>query len=674
MFPLISDNEKFNMQVEPNSAFLNELKSKLPEFFDREGNFDLDKFKGQLEEHNINELSDGYQLNFIGKDYARRQAGEMPSTVIVPDQEQNNGEGKESKNLFFTGDNLEVLRHLQNNYAGKIDVIYIDPPYNTGNDDFVYPDSFEYSDEKIKEMFGIDDEQIERLKNIQGKSSHSAWLTFMYPRLVLAKRLLNDNGVIFISIDSNEQATLREIQEEIFGENQFIAEIVRNTNSSKNNSLFISTSHDYCLVYGKDRQSLEKKYAERKWSVYKNNISEYLKRVKDLQNSGLTDNEISDELKQLTKYPRFIDFTNYWYIDKRGLYRKDNIGGVKNGNMEPLYNPITKKNDPVPPNGYRYSPEKLKELVKEDRIHFHTDGSLPVVKRYLNENLKQRPKAIMSDDQRPDDKLLKSFKTPFSNPKQLAFITRILSIFPSNATFLDFFAGSATTAHAVMGLNAQDNGKRKFIMVQLPEKTYHANKDGNEVPTDGGKEAYKLGYKSIDEISRRRINMAAKKIREDNKLTLPENFDGSFKHYRVVKPVKQTLEKIEDFDPDNTTLFTDMVDSFSSRGLDVAGDATGEQTILTTWLSKDGYPFNADIKKIDFAGYEASLVEDSRLYIINNGWSNKNTEALLNKIGTHQITIQTIVLFGYSFNIADLRELEIGLKQLDSNINLLKRY
>lgn len=490
-----TDNERYNETVQPNTAFLNELKEKLPEFFTKDGSFDLDKFKDQLKDKNVNELSEGYQLDFIGKDYARRQAGEMPSTVIVPDEKQNQGEGKDSKNLFFTGDNLEVLRHLQNNYQNRIDVIYIDPPYNTGSDGFVYPDSFEYSDDKLKDMFGLDDNQVERLKSIQGKSSHSAWLTFMYPRLVLAKRLLNDNGVIFISIDSNEQATLREIQEEIFGENQFIAEIVRNTNSSKNNSLFISTSHDYCLVYGKDRQSLEKKYAERKWSVYKNNISEYLKRVKDLQNSGLTNNEISDELKQLTKYPRFIDFTNYWYIDKRGLYRKDNIGGVKNGNMEPLYNPITKKNDPVPPNGYRYSPEKLKELVKEDRIHFHTDGSLPAVKRYLDENLKQRPKAIMSDDQRPDDKLLKSFKTPFSNPKQLAFITRILSIFPSDATFLDFFAGSATTAHAVMSLNAQDNGKRKFIMVQLPEKTYHTNKDGNEVPTDGGKEAYKLGYK-----------------------------------------------------------------------------------------------------------------------------------------------------------------------------------
>ena len=184
---MISDNEKFNMQVKPNSAFLAELKNKLPEFFDSEGNFDLDKFKGQLEEHNINELRDGYQLNFIGKDYARRQAGERPSTVIVPDEEQNNGEGKDSKNLFFTGDNLEVLRHLQASYANKIDVIYIDPPYNTGDDGFVYSNAFEYSDDKLRDMFGLDDSQLNRLKSIQGKSSHSAWLSFIYPRLVLGK-------------------------------------------------------------------------------------------------------------------------------------------------------------------------------------------------------------------------------------------------------------------------------------------------------------------------------------------------------------------------------------------------------------------------------------------------------------------------------------------------------
>lgn len=266
-------------------------------------------------------------------------------------------------------------------------------------------------------------------------------------------------------------------------------------------------------------------------------------------------------------------------------------------------------------------------------------------------------------------------KKLFDNPKPVSVIKNLIDFATeSDAIILDFFAGSSTTADAVMQLNAEDGGNRKFIMVQLPEKTYTVNSDGKEVPTKGGKTAYEAGFKSIDEISRERIRRAAVKIKADNDLTLPENFDGSFKHYRVVNPTKQTLEDIEDFDPNNTTLFTDMVDSFSSRGLDVAGDATGEQTILTTWLSKDGYPFNADIKKIDFAGYEASLVEDSRLYIINNGWSNKNTEALLNKIGTHQITVQTIVLFGYSFNIADLRELEIGLKQLDNNINLLKRY
>ena len=198
--------------------------------------------------------------------------------------------------------------------------------------------------------------------------------------------------------------------------------------------------------------------------------------------------------------------------------------------------------------------------------------------------------------------------------------------------------------------------------------------DGTEVPTKGGKTAYEAGFRSIGEISRERIRRAATKIKADNGLTLSEDFDGSFKHYRVVNPTKQTLDDIEEFNLDNTDLFNNMLESFSSQELGVAGNATGEQTILTTWLAKDGYPFDADIKKVDFAGYEASLVENSRLYIINNGWSSESTEALLNKIGTHQITVQTIALFGYSFNVAELRGLENGLNQLDVRINLLKRY
>ena len=642
------------MQVKPNSAFLNELKSKLPEFFDREGNFDLDKFKGQLREHNINELSDGYQLNFIGKDYARRQASEMPSTVIVPDEKQNRGEGKDSKNLFFTGDNLEVLRHLQANYTRKIDVIYIDPPYNTGNDDFVYPDAFEYSDEKLKEMFGIDDDEVKRLKSIQGKSSHSAWLTFMYPRLVLAKTLLADTGVIYVSIDDNELSNLKELMDHIFGEINFQSIISRLTGTPTGNGItkFVNMQ-DYILVYSKNSNNFITNgipLSEEQASIYneEDEVGRYL--IRSLRRTGGEDKR----------------------EDRPTMYF-----GVEAPDGSKIY--------PKGPSGYDsrwvVGPSTYQKMLKEGKIAWkkNKDGEWQPYQKFYLDGRTQQPSNIWDNfgNKKATKEVRNLFKGEkiFDYPKPVSLISQILKIsFDEGSTILDFFAGSSTTADAVMQLNAQDSGHRKYIMVQLPEKTYTVNSDGKEVPTKGGKVAYEAGFKSIDEISRERIRRAAAKIKADNDLTLPENFDGSFKHYRVVNPTKQTLEDIEDFDPDNTTLFTDMVDSFSSKGLDIAGDATGEQTILTTWLAKDGYSFDADIKKIDFDGYEASLVEDSRLYIINNGWSSENTKALLNKIGTHQITIQTIVLFGYSFNIADLRELEIGLKQLDSNINLLKRY
>lgn len=327
-----------------------------------------------------------------------------------------------------------------------MDVIYIDPPYNTGNKDdkdFRYNDAF------------VDKTDTYR---------HSKWLSFMQKRLEIAKNLLNKNGVIFISIDDNEQATLKLLCDEIFGIDNFVAEIVRNTNSSKNQSLFVSISHEYCVVYAKNITSLTEKHKENKWAVEKNNLKEYVKTVNTLRKKGLSDEEITEELKELTKYPRFIDFMNYWYFDERGLYRKGDLGGVKDGNNNPLFNPITKKFDPVPPGGYRYKTEKLEKLVEENRIHFHTDGSLPTIKRYLHENPKQRPKSIMSDDQRPDYALLKKMKIKFNNPKQMSFMTRILSIFDKNSVILDFFAGSGTTGHAVAQLNKEDGGSRRYIL------------------------------------------------------------------------------------------------------------------------------------------------------------------------------------------------------------------
>ena len=180
------------------------------------------------------------------------------------------------------------------------------------------------------------------------------------------------------------------------------------------------------------------------------------------------------------------------------------------------------------------------------------------------------------------------------------------------------------------------------------------------MPTKGGKAAYEAGFRSIDEISRERIRRAAAKIKGDNELTLPADFDGSFKHYRVVKPSRMTLDRIEEFKPETDELVLDTVDSFSSQTL--------------TWLAKDGYPFDVDVQKIDLAGYQGNLIENNRLYLIRENWDSKCTEKLLNLLGTHALNLQAVVIFGYSFNLNDLRELENGLKQLDGNVSLIKRY
>lgn len=662
-----TDNQRFNATVQPNSAFLAELKEKLPEFFTRENSFDLEKFQAALKEKNVSELSEGYQLNFIGKDYARRQAGEMPTTVIVPDEDQNNGAGKNSQNLFFTGDNLEVLRHLQNNYQNKIDVIYIDPPYNTGSDGFVYPDSFEYSDDKLKEMFGMNDDQVARLKSIQGKASHSAWLTFMYPRLALAKRLLANDGVIFISIDDNEYRNLMEIMVAIYGENNYITTFVwekKKKPSFLNGN--VGQKFEYILCYSKNRKythsfSVEKTTTGKKYPF---------------NNAGNSESVIEFP-------PHSVEFIK---IKNETILPQDmSSGNIKTKLLTPVkivdgFNENTFKLL----GEWRYSQDKTIELVQNGSqitisgIPFRPNlvkkgGEVKIMHNLLT--LNNYPVGSNEDATKELMKLFGENLFDFNKPSSLLkILLNSYTYANKNSTVLDFFAGSSTTADAVMQLNAEDGGHRKFIMVQLPEKTYHTNSDGSEVPTKGGKAAYEAGFRSIDEISRERIRRAAAKIKADNELTLPADFDGSFKHYRVVKPNRIALERIEEFKPDTDELVLDTVTAFSSDALGVAGNASGEQTVLATWLAKDGYPFDVDVQKIDLAGYQGNLIENNRLYLIREDWSSKCTEKLLNLLGTHALNLQAVVIFGYSFNLNDLRELENGLKQLDGNVSLIKRY
>lgn len=664
---VIRDHLQENENVKPNTAFLGELKNKLPEFFNDEG-FDIEKFQNALKENDVNEFSEGYQLNFIGKDYARKQAGDAPTSVIVPDNEHNQKEeNKNSKNLFFTGDNLEVLRHLRNNYSNKIDVIYIDPPYNTGNDDFVYPDKFEYSDKQLKEFFGMSDEDVLKLDALKGSKSHSAWLTFMYPRLWLAKQLLTDDGVIFISIDDNEQADLKMVMDEIYGENNFITNFI--WEKKKKPSFLnanVGTKSEYVTLYSKS--NLNKPFSIEKTTMGKkypfNNAGNRAEKL--VFPSGSV--SFSDKLNNKIIKSQDMSFGNIKTVLLNDVEVRNNVN----------------VNEMILKGEWRYSQKKLDEFVdKKEKI---TVASIPfrpnLVKRggevkKMHNMLTRKTYGIQTNEDATKEitKIFGSSIFNFTKPSQLIkTLMKSITYDKTDSVILDFFAGSATTADAVMQLNAEDGGNRKFIMVQLPEKTYELDKNGNKKPTKGGKAAFDAGYMSIDEISRERIKRAAKKIKDENP-DLNEDFDGGFKHYRVVSPEKETLDKIYDFDPERYELVSDMVDSFSSSALGVPGNASGEDTILTTWLAEDGYDFNTNnLVEYNFAGYKAFGIKDTRLYLIDGNLHPEQTKELLNQLGTNKVKFQSIVVYGYSFNVMDMKELERGLSQLNSKVNLIKRY
>lgn len=660
---MLKDNRNYNAQVTSNTAFLKTLRDKLPEFFTADkidgdgvvtsqGTFDFEKFKKALAKNSIQtELTSGYQLNFIGKDYAKKQAGEAPTTVVLPDKVHNEQkENQNSKNLFFTGDNLEVLRHLQAGYENSIDVIYIDPPYNTGSDGFVYPDKFEYSDDKLQAMFGMSDEELKRLKSIQGKATHSAWLTFMYPRLWLAKRLLKETGVIFVSIDDNEQANLKMLMDEIFGEGNFVSSLVHQRAKGGGQAKYVVKGHDIIHVYSK-------------------NIT-YL----------------SPLVKPKVIQGKIIEKDGIQYLKNDDIYRKQ-FGKYEKGTERRLY-----YEDALEIKGEKIKAEidqKLKngEIFKEKRENGkHILYSLtPVAEatskvysiiKVLSEEGKARLEELQLD-------------SVFSYPKPAELVKQIIqSNGDKNSIILDFFAGSATTADAVMQLNAEDGGNRQFIMVQLPEPTFTQNSDGTKVARKGSESAFKAGYQSIDEISRERIKRASQKIQEEKGLELPEGFDGGFKHYRVLEPSQVTLDDLDSFDIETGDFidnkgnhlllsesgFDDMISPFSSEGLGFGNGATGEETILSTWLLADGYSILTPVKELDLAGYQANYVNSERLYLIAEGWSSEQTKELANIIGNNEKVVQTIVLYGYSFGMESMRELESALEQLDTKVNLIKRY
>ncbi len=706
---MLKDNRNYNAQVTSNTAFLKTLRDKLPEFFTADkidgdgvvasqGTFDFEKFQKALAENSIQtELTSGYQLNFIGKDYAKKQAGEAPTTVVLPDKVHNEQtENQNSQNLFFTGDNLEVLRHLQAGYENSIDVIYIDPPYNTGSDGFVYPDKFEYSDAKLQAMFGMSDEELKRLKSIQGKATHSAWLTFMYPRLWLAKRLLKETGVIFVSIDDNEQANLKMLMDEIFGEGQFITKFVwEKTQHFGRQKINYYSNADYIFAYSKQ-------------SVINDKLNEILVEYQkeEFEDAPLYNNSNNENILE---FPigtvRFNLADGQYSRSKDEKYLLIDTVTVENGWNKNKFRIQFKS---------RWSNQTIQEEVQKGTTFWVKSEKFAIRAIYAEgKQALESPKQIIFTQQSMQNATKSRFGQRidtsenatrylnnlmggefFSYPKPVSLIKYFISlliedgIYRDDLTILDFFAGSATTADAVMQLNAEDGGNRQFIMVQLPEPTFTQNSDGTKVARKGSESAFKAGYQSIDEISRERIKRASQKIQEEKGLELPEGFDGGFKHYRILEPSQVTVDDLDSFDIETGDFidnkgnhlllsesgFDDMISPFSSQGLGFDNGATGEETILSTWLLADGYSILTPVKELDLAGYQANYVNSERLYLIAEDWSSEQTKELVNIIGKNEKVVQTIVLYGYSFGMESMRELESALEQLDTKVNLIKRY
>ena len=471
----------------------------------------------QLLSQDVVDGDECYEFTWVGKKAAMAEAA-RPITKTLRPVKEDSRDWDTTENLYIEGDNLEVLKLLQESYLGKVKMIYIDPPYNTGHD-FVYPDSFVMDSDEYNAGTGYFNEDgsinYNRENSAAGGRYHSDWCNMIYSRLMLARNLLMEDGVIFINIDDNEQDNLKKICNEVFGASNFIAEFVIASNSSKNNSKFVSITHEYVICYAKEKDVLPAP-----WAVLRNNTDEFKKRATALMESGLGIERIHKELLSLTKYPRFYEFDHYTYVDKRGPFRASDLTAPGSKAYYDIIHPLTGKPCKTGTRGWAYSQEAMSDLIKTDYVLFGIDETvMPQLKNYLFENEKTLPKSVLFFDSQSSTKWMKANQFGFDYPKAVDFIEFIISMYPKNdCTVLDFFSGSATTAHAVMQLNAEDGGHRKFIMVQLPEKC------------DESSEAYKAGYKNICEIGKERIRRAGDKIKAEH----PDaQLDTGFRVFRV---------------------------------------------------------------------------------------------------------------------------------------------
>ena len=624
---MIKDIMTTNETVAINEKQMQVLREHFPACF-HDGEFDLERFKEYLGD-SLAVNNEGYELRFLGKNYARLLASIDTTTVVVPDEEHNaKSENANSQNVYISGDNLDGLKHLLKSYSKQVKCIYIDPPYNTGSDGFAYNDTFNFTVDDLVSKLSVSEEQATRILNLtkKGSASHSAWLVFMYPRLLLARDLLDTDGVIFISIDDNEYHNCKLLCDDIFGEENFIANICHKARSSVSNDKIFSASHNYLLLYARKIEEIEK-------------IRKMIGLDPDLTGFNMDDNDgkgpykfvpvdgPGDEAKG-NPYYEFLGVKDYFRFSLKTMQEMYDAGLiVKRGNS------LQQK----------YYLSEAKESRKTDTTWWDADLLTSSATKYLNDLMEEKV---------------------FNNPKSLNLLKRILDLFfhQRKGIVLDFFAGSSTTAEAAMRYNLTHDNAVKYIMIQINEdldaQLSNAKTESEKKKTEKIINYLKKVKRShtLDQIGLERISRAVSKIKEEYPDTTA---DLGFRHYTLVEPSTDTLDKLEKFDVNENGIFaSDMLNEF------------GLSTVLSTWLVRDGYGLTATPEKLVFADYEAYYI-GKHLYLITQYLNKEAIDAILVKYETDgTFNPENIVLFGYSFTWTEMETLKTNLKRLKDIKNL----
>lgn len=532
---------------------------------------DFDMLKQELSDHVVDGLQERYQFTWPDKRKAILAANAPINKTLRPCREES-VDFDNTENLYIEGDNLEVLKLLQETYLGKVKMIYIDPPYNTGND-FVYNDDFKQSSDEYVENSGqLDDEGNRIVANTESNGRfHTDWLNMIYPRLKIAKDILDNDGIIFISINDKEQENLKKICDEIFGNSNFIACIPRKTgagNAAARGNAILRKPFDYILLYKKsDSCILRRKLVGQYEYKYSDDYGAY--RLGQYQATG---SDATRDARPSLYYPI--------YVDKNGklstVYKEDAVKTI-------LPNKIKGEDG-----RWMWKPDKFNQ---DNNKYIYYDGERLYRKIYYDESKEQNKYQVEqawldgsiyqnAAGTKELGAIMNSENAVFSNPKPVNLIKWCVNLhFKNDVTVLDFFSGSATTAHAVMQLNAEDGGKRKFIMVQLPEVCAENS------------EAYKGGYKNICEIGKERIRRAGKKIKEENPLTTQDLDIG----FRVLKCDSSNMEDVY-FTP------KEYMDKQQSLFIDNIKKDRNDEDLLFDAMLKLDTPLSSKIEKITIAG------------------------------------------------------------------------